>query len=124
LLKQQQQQLCCVSGPGHSLWLLSTYIQGETQFPGFSYTTTLDDITVGYYKSGTYFPRGNTTNEDDVVNSDYIKAISDYMYKSFLRRAELLSQDSQNDSKYFYTNTHNDVMQSFVFLKSNYTYNL
>ncbi|XP_039512807.1 major histocompatibility complex class I-related gene protein-like isoform X2 [Pimephales promelas] len=86
------------NGPGHSLWLLSTYIQGETQFPGFSYTTTLDDITVGYYKSGTYFPRGNTTNEDDVVNSDYIKAISDYMYKSFLRRAELLSQDSQNDS--------------------------
>ncbi|XP_056106754.1 major histocompatibility complex class I-related gene protein-like [Rhinichthys klamathensis goyatoka] len=86
------------NGPGHSLWLLSTYIQGETQFPEFSYTTTLDDITVGYYKSGTYFPRGNTTNEDDVVNSDYIKGISDYMYNSFLRRAALLRQDSQNDS--------------------------
>jgi len=54
-----------------------------------------------------------------VVNSDYIKAISDYMFKSFLRRAELLSQDSQNDSKYLYTNTNNDVTQSFVFLKSN-----
>ncbi|XDV53200.1 hypothetical protein PO909_021766 [Leuciscus waleckii] len=96
LLKQQQP--CCVSGSGHSLWLLSTYIQGETQFPEFSYTTTLDDITVGYYNSKTYIPRGNTTNEEDVVNSDYIKGISDYMYNSFLRRAALLRQDSQNDS--------------------------
>ncbi|XP_048015325.1 major histocompatibility complex class I-related gene protein-like isoform X2 [Megalobrama amblycephala] len=85
-------------GSGHSLWLFSTYIQGETQFPEFSYATTLDDITVGYYNSETYIPRGNTTNEDDVVNSDYIKGISDYMYGSFLRRSKLLRKDSQNDS--------------------------
>ncbi|XDV53198.1 hypothetical protein PO909_021765 [Leuciscus waleckii] len=76
----------------HSLWLLSTYIQGETQFPKFSSTTILDDITVGYYNSKTYIPRGNTTNEDDVIDSVYIKDISDYMYESFLRRAALLSQ--------------------------------
>ncbi|XP_051741099.1 major histocompatibility complex class I-related gene protein-like isoform X2 [Ctenopharyngodon idella] len=83
---------------GHSLWLFSTYIQGKTQFPEFSYTTSLDDITVGYYNSTTYIPRGNMTNEDDVVNSGYIKGISDYMYDSFLRRSKLLRKDSQNDS--------------------------
>ncbi|XDV53203.1 hypothetical protein PO909_021769 [Leuciscus waleckii] len=82
----------------HSFWLLSTYIRGKTQFPKFSYTTTLDDITVGYYNSKTYIPRGNTTNEDDVIDSEYIKGVSDYMYNSFLRRAALLRQDSQNDS--------------------------
>ncbi|XDV53187.1 hypothetical protein PO909_021758 [Leuciscus waleckii] len=86
------------SDVSHSLWLLSTYIKGETQFPKFSSTITLDDITVGYYDSKTYFPRRNTTNEDDVMNSDYIKGVSDYMYNSFLRRAALLRQDSQNDS--------------------------
>lgn len=84
------------------MWLFSTFIQGETQFPEFSYTTTLDDIIVGYYTSGTYFPRGNTTNEDDVVNSKYIKSISDYMHGSFLRRSALLRQESQNDSKYLH----------------------
>ncbi|XDV53195.1 hypothetical protein PO909_021763, partial [Leuciscus waleckii] len=68
----------------HSLWLLSTYIRGETQFPEFSCTTTLDDITIGYYNSKTYIPRGNTTNEDDVIDSVYIKGVSDYMYNSFL----------------------------------------
>uniref|UniRef100_A0A8C1JZS2 Major histocompatibility complex class I LJA n=1 Tax=Cyprinus carpio TaxID=7962 RepID=A0A8C1JZS2_CYPCA len=78
----------CVSG-SHSLSLLSTYIQEETQFPKFSCTTTLDDITVGYYNSEIYIPKGNTTNEDDVIDSDYIKGISDYMYNSFLRRSAL-----------------------------------
>ncbi|XP_016383733.1 zinc-alpha-2-glycoprotein-like isoform X2 [Sinocyclocheilus rhinocerous] len=82
----------------HSLSLLSTYIQGETQFPKFSCTTTLDDITVAYYNSETYFPKGNTTNEDDVIDSDYIKGISDYMYNSFLRRSALLRDYSQNES--------------------------
>ncbi|XDV53204.1 hypothetical protein PO909_021770, partial [Leuciscus waleckii] len=67
-----------------SLWLFSTYIRGKTQFPKFSCTTTLDDITVGYYNSKTYIPRGNMTNEDDVIGSDYIKGISAYMYNSFL----------------------------------------
>ncbi|CAM4734212.1 unnamed protein product [Leuciscus chuanchicus] len=82
----------------HSLWLFSTYICGKTQFPEFSSTTIVDDITVGYYKSGTYFPRGNTTNEDDVINLNDIKDLNDYLYNSFLRRVALLRQDSQNDS--------------------------
>lgn len=93
----------CVSG-SHSLSLLSTYIQEETQFPKFSCTTTLDDITVGYYNSETYIPKGNTTNEDDVIDSDYIKGISDYMYNSFLRRSALLRDFSQNESKYGFLN--------------------
>ncbi|XP_048015330.1 major histocompatibility complex class I-related gene protein-like isoform X2 [Megalobrama amblycephala] len=71
---------------------------GKTQFPQFSSTTFLDDITVGYYDSETYFARGNTTNEEDVMNSHYIKGISDYMYNSFLRRSDLLRQDRQNDN--------------------------
>ncbi|XP_051741054.1 major histocompatibility complex class I-related gene protein-like isoform X2 [Ctenopharyngodon idella] len=95
------------SDGSHSLWLLSTYLQGKTQFPKFSCTTSLDDITVGYYNSTTYIPRGNTTNEDDVIDSDYIKGISGYMYDSFLRRSALLRQDSQNDSL--------DVYQTLVF---------
>uniref|UniRef100_A0A672L1I9 Ig-like domain-containing protein n=1 Tax=Sinocyclocheilus grahami TaxID=75366 RepID=A0A672L1I9_SINGR len=88
VLKQPliKKQSFCFSAH-HSLSLFSTYIQGETQFPKFSYITTLDDITVGYYNSETYFPKGNTTNEDDVIDSDYIKGISDYMYNSFVRRS-------------------------------------
>ncbi|XP_039512809.1 major histocompatibility complex class I-related gene protein-like [Pimephales promelas] len=86
------------SDGSHSLRLFSTYIRGKTQFPEFSGTTTLDDITVGYFNSKTYIPRGNTTNENDVIDSVYIDAISAYMYNSFLRRAELFGQDSQNDS--------------------------
>ncbi|XP_048015331.1 major histocompatibility complex class I-related gene protein-like isoform X3 [Megalobrama amblycephala] len=66
------------SDGSHSLWLFSTYIQGKTQFPQFSSTTFLDDITVGYYDSETYFARGNTTNEEDVMNSHYIKDLEVY----------------------------------------------
>ncbi len=81
--------------------LLSTYIEKESQFPKFSYTTALDDITVGYYNSERYIPKGNTTNEDDVIDSDYIKSVSDYMHKSFIRRSECrFRQHSQNDGKY------------------------
>ncbi|XP_073798924.1 major histocompatibility complex class I-related gene protein isoform X1 [Danio rerio] len=86
------------NGSSLSFWLFSTYIKGKTQFPEFSYTTTLDDITVGYYNSETYIPRGNTTNEDDVIHSDYIISISHYMHESFMRRSRLLGQDNKNDS--------------------------
>ncbi|XP_051741066.1 major histocompatibility complex class I-related gene protein-like isoform X7 [Ctenopharyngodon idella] len=86
------------SDGSHSLWLFSTYIKGKTQFPKFSCTTFLDDITVGYYNSTTYIPRGNTTNEDDVIDSDHIKGISGYKYNSFLRISALLRQDRQNDN--------------------------
>uniref|UniRef100_A0A671SPA4 Si:dkey-52p2.5 n=1 Tax=Sinocyclocheilus anshuiensis TaxID=1608454 RepID=A0A671SPA4_9TELE len=54
----------------HSLWLLVTYIKGETPFPEFSVTFMLDDLTVGHYNSEAkrYIPRDNTTNEDDIVS--------------------------------------------------------
>lgn len=52
------------------MWLLVTYIKGETPFPEFSVTFMLDDLTVGHYNSETkrYIPRDNTTNEDDIVS--------------------------------------------------------
>lgn len=61
--------LLCITG-SHSLWLLVTYIKGETPFPEFSVTFMLDDLTVGHYNSETkrYIPRDNTTNEDDIVS--------------------------------------------------------
>lgn len=79
---------------GYSLMLLSAYIPGEKQFPEFSIVTVLDDIIVGYYNSTVYIPRGNTTNEDDVIESEYIKGLSDYMHHSFKRRSYLLTQNN------------------------------
>lgn len=82
----------CSSGFS-SLKLMSTYIPGETQIPEFSIVTLLNDVIVGYYNSKVYTARGNTTNEDDVIKSEYIKDISDYMHNSFKRRSTLLTQN-------------------------------
>uniref|UniRef100_A0A673LAV6 Major histocompatibility complex class I LDA n=1 Tax=Sinocyclocheilus rhinocerous TaxID=307959 RepID=A0A673LAV6_9TELE len=51
-----------------SLWLLATYIKGQTAFPELSYVVLLDDIRVMYYNGElkTLNPRGNTTTEEDV----------------------------------------------------------
>uniref|UniRef100_A0A672Q837 Major histocompatibility complex class I-related gene protein-like n=1 Tax=Sinocyclocheilus grahami TaxID=75366 RepID=A0A672Q837_SINGR len=56
----------------HSLWLLATYIKGQTPFPEFSYVAMLDDVRVLYYngETKTLHPRGNTTAEDDVFDSN------------------------------------------------------
>ncbi|XP_071237373.1 major histocompatibility complex class I-related gene protein-like [Salvelinus alpinus] len=35
----------------HSLWVLATYIIGETPFPEFTVVLMLDDVQVGYYDS-------------------------------------------------------------------------
>uniref|UniRef100_A0A672Q6T2 Major histocompatibility complex class I-related gene protein-like n=1 Tax=Sinocyclocheilus grahami TaxID=75366 RepID=A0A672Q6T2_SINGR len=53
----------------HSLWLLATYIKGQTPFPEFSYVAMLDDVRVLYYngETKTLHPRGNTTAEDDMM---------------------------------------------------------
>ncbi len=68
----------------HSAWVLVTYIKGNTQFPEFSVTVMLDDITVGYYDSETktYFTRGNTTNEDDMYNLGDNTAIREHLTDS------------------------------------------
>ncbi|XP_071237100.1 major histocompatibility complex class I-related gene protein-like [Salvelinus alpinus] len=40
------------SGSGsHSLWVLATYISGETPFPEFTVVVMLDDVQVAYYDS-------------------------------------------------------------------------
>uniref|UniRef100_A0A672Q6M5 Major histocompatibility complex class I-related gene protein-like n=1 Tax=Sinocyclocheilus grahami TaxID=75366 RepID=A0A672Q6M5_SINGR len=53
---------------------LATYITGER---AFSATIMLDDITVGYYNSETkiYVARGNDTNEDDVIDPNYLRSL-------------------------------------------------
>nr|XP_055049069.1 T-cell surface glycoprotein CD1b-2-like [Misgurnus anguillicaudatus] len=83
--------LTCASND-HSLKLLLTYIPGEKQFPEYSIVTVLDDIIVGYYNSKVYIPRGNTTNEDDVIELKYMNDIIDYMHYSFKRRSYVLTQ--------------------------------
>uniref|UniRef100_A0A8C2CE72 Ig-like domain-containing protein n=1 Tax=Cyprinus carpio TaxID=7962 RepID=A0A8C2CE72_CYPCA len=72
----------------HSLWVLATYIKGQTPFPEFSYVGMLDDVRIMYYngETKTLHPRGNTTAEDDVFDSDVLLTISDYMQSSFINK--------------------------------------
>lgn len=66
----------------HSLWVLATYIKGNTPFPEFSATVMLDDFIVGYTNSEawSFFPRGNTTNEDTFDTRD-TRSIWDHLVK-------------------------------------------
>uniref|UniRef100_A0A672L1J4 Si:dkey-52p2.5 n=1 Tax=Sinocyclocheilus grahami TaxID=75366 RepID=A0A672L1J4_SINGR len=54
--------------------LHSTYIKGKTLFPEYSYTFMLDDVVVGHFNSETwtYVPKGNTTDEDNVIDPQHI----------------------------------------------------
>ncbi|XP_051741114.1 major histocompatibility complex class I-related gene protein-like [Ctenopharyngodon idella] len=72
----------------HSLWLLATYIKGQTPFPEFSYVGMLDDVRIMYYngETKTLIPRGNTTTEDDVFNPNVLLTISDYIQSSFIEK--------------------------------------
>lgn len=72
----------------HSLWLLATYIKGQTPFPEFSYVGMLDDVKVLYYngETKTLIPRGNTTTEDDVLDSKVLLTISDNIQSSFIEK--------------------------------------
>ncbi|KAK9952142.1 hypothetical protein ABG768_017998, partial [Culter alburnus] len=75
----------------HSLWVLATYIKGQTPFPEFSYVTMLDDVTITYYngETKTLIPRGNTTTEDDMFDADVVLTISDNIHKHFMYRWEV-----------------------------------
>ncbi|XP_072520281.1 major histocompatibility complex class I-related gene protein-like [Salminus brasiliensis] len=68
----------------HSLALLSVYIKGDTPFPEFSFTLKLDDITVGYFNSGTktYVPRSldNTEEDEHVIDPNILKTVSSYIH--------------------------------------------
>ncbi|XP_048015337.1 hereditary hemochromatosis protein homolog isoform X2 [Megalobrama amblycephala] len=88
----------------HSLMLLLTYIKGETPFPVFSVIFVLDDITVGYYNSETkiYIARGNTTDEDDVVDPNHLSTISDYVRGYLMRRSNHLRPANNTESHVVY----------------------
>uniref|UniRef100_A0A8C1S8E8 Ig-like domain-containing protein n=1 Tax=Cyprinus carpio TaxID=7962 RepID=A0A8C1S8E8_CYPCA len=85
----------------HSAWVLVTYIKGNTQFPEFSITVMLDDITVGYYDSETrtYVTRGNTTNEDDMYNLGDNTAIRELLYDHLVDKLRMrLIKKANSDS--------------------------
>ncbi|XP_067235698.1 major histocompatibility complex class I-related gene protein-like [Chanodichthys erythropterus] len=88
----------------HSLWMLITYINGETQFPKLSATFMLDDITVGYYdyETRSYVARGNTTNEDDVMDPNHLNTISNYMIAHFIDRSDYLRPINHTESHIVY----------------------
>lgn len=72
----------------HSIMLLATYINGQTPFPEFSYVGMLDDVQIIYYngETKTLIPRGNTTAEDDVLDSNILLKISDNIQSSFMEK--------------------------------------
>ncbi|XP_070985469.1 major histocompatibility complex class I-related gene protein-like [Oncorhynchus clarkii lewisi] len=54
-----------VNAGSHSLWVLATYISGETPFPEFTAVVMLDDIQVTYYDSNMkhFIYRGHNTSD-------------------------------------------------------------
>ncbi len=68
--------------------MLATYIKGQALFPEFSYVVMLDDIRILYYngETKTLHPRGNTTTEEDVFDSNVLLTISDYIQSSFMEK--------------------------------------
>uniref|UniRef100_A0A671SRI8 Ig-like domain-containing protein n=1 Tax=Sinocyclocheilus anshuiensis TaxID=1608454 RepID=A0A671SRI8_9TELE len=82
----------------HSLWLLATYIKGQSPFPKFGITYMLDDIIIGYYDSERklHFVRGNTTEDDDAFDENYHMDTSNDMYKSINYRIKLQRDNHTN----------------------------
>ncbi|XP_058624275.1 uncharacterized protein LOC131535767, partial [Onychostoma macrolepis] len=82
--------ICSVAADhgSHSLWLLATYIKGQTSFPEFSYIAMLDDVRIMFYngETKTFHSRGNTTAEEDVFDSNVLLTISDYIQSSFMEK--------------------------------------
>lgn len=82
----------------------------QTQLPELTGTMILDDITVAYYDSQTrsYIARGNTTNEDDVIDPNHINTISDYMIAHFMGRSDYLRPINHTESKFIWLNYDTD----------------
>lgn len=78
---------------------LATYIRGEK---AFSASIMLDDITVGYYDSETkiYVARGNTTNEDDVIDPNTVRTVSENVLNHFTERSHRLRPVNDTESKF------------------------
>ncbi|KAM9422854.1 major histocompatibility complex class I-related gene protein-like [Salvelinus alpinus] len=74
----------------HSLWVLATYITGETPFPEFTVVVMLDDIQVAYYDSNDKQPvyRGqhikDKTEDEEAQDGDYLFGI---MYQGMKERS-------------------------------------
>lgn len=86
------------------MWVLATYIKGQTPFPEFSYVAMLDDVRMLYYNGATktLHPRGNTTAEDDVFDSNLLLTISDYMRSSFIGKWEVATKNlNKTDGKHY-----------------------
>uniref|UniRef100_A0A8C2BF39 Ig-like domain-containing protein n=1 Tax=Cyprinus carpio TaxID=7962 RepID=A0A8C2BF39_CYPCA len=85
----------------HTLMGLATYIRGEK---AFSASIMLDDITVGYYDSETkiYVARGNTTNEDDVIDPNTVRAVSENVLNHFTERSHCLRPVNDTESHVVY----------------------
>ncbi|KAG9336008.1 hypothetical protein JZ751_003267, partial [Albula glossodonta] len=69
----------------HSLWVFSTLIHGETQFPEFSMVFMVDDVQILYYddkikKLISRLPQDSKDSDDDVIHGDFtFKAVRDYI---------------------------------------------
>ncbi|XP_059401648.1 hereditary hemochromatosis protein homolog [Carassius carassius] len=90
-----------VSAGSHILTGLATYIRGES---AFSASFMLDDITVGYYDSETkiYVARGNTTNEDDVIDPSTIKDVGENVLNHFQKISHHLRPVNETESYVVY----------------------
>ncbi|XP_057184256.1 hereditary hemochromatosis protein homolog isoform X2 [Triplophysa rosa] len=79
----------------HSFWVLATYIKGQSPFPQFSYTLMLDDVRLLYYngETKTFIRRGNTTNEDTVLDPNVLFKITDYIEASFIENSAIATQN-------------------------------
>ncbi|XP_026094667.1 hereditary hemochromatosis protein-like isoform X2 [Carassius auratus] len=88
--------LVSVSAGSHTLTGLATYIRENA----FSASLMLDDITVGYYDSETkiYVARGNTTNEDDVIDPSTIKDVGANVLNHFQKISHLLRPVNETES--------------------------
>ncbi|XP_016383719.1 antigen-presenting glycoprotein CD1d-like [Sinocyclocheilus rhinocerous] len=87
----------CVFAGSHTLMGLAIYIRGER---AFSASIMLDDITVGYYNSETniYVARGNTSNEDDLIDPNILRAVSENVLVHFIERSHRLRPVNDTES--------------------------
>ncbi len=95
--------------------MLATYIGGERTF---SASIMLDDITVAYYNHGTkiYVARGNNTNEDDVVDPDDLRFVSENVLRHFIEISHRLRPDN-TESKFSWPKLFSTILlESFISL--------
>ncbi|KAG7472108.1 hypothetical protein MATL_G00105090 [Megalops atlanticus] len=76
----------------HSLWVLATFIHGQTQFPEFCAVLMLDDVQVQYYDNINKVVSQRQQSSGDEENDarlDHLSIMAD-LYHSMKRRSQLL----------------------------------